>query len=91
MEDFIMKSMLSERHKIMAYVLNREFSYSQSAIAQLMKVSQPTVANAVKEAAYMLKIKHLQQLYIEVKNELHSKGYRELPSLSEGSLFDDDE
>lgn len=37
---------MSEKHKMIAYVLNKEMGYTQDAIATLMKISQSTVVNS---------------------------------------------
>lgn len=85
-----MNSKLSEKEKITAYVLNKELGYSQESIAKLMatkqpdkKISQPTIANAVKESGYLVQINKLQKQYLEVKQELHEQGFRERPNLIE--------
>lgn len=52
---------MSERHKMIAYVLNKEFECRQSEIAQLMKVSQSTIANAIKEVSFRLTIQGLEK------------------------------
>jgi predicted transcriptional regulator len=60
-----MKRKLSEKKKMMAYVLSTdsEFEYSQKKISNLMDVSQSTVSNAIKD------VKHLKEVY-DLKNEL---------------------
>ena len=40
---------LTIKHSAIAYILNREMGYTQSAIAKLMGVSQGTVSNMIKE------------------------------------------
>lgn len=80
-----LNSKLSDREKIMAFILNKEFKYAQGNIATLMKVSQPTIANAVKEAGYWIQINQLQKLYLDVKDELYRNGFREMPNLIENS------
>ena len=55
---------MSDKHKMMAYVLNKEMGYTQAAIAKLMQVSQSTVANMCKEISFRITINNLE-------NELH--------------------
>ena len=49
------------RLTIIAYILNREMGYIQSAIAKLMGVSQGTVSNMIKEFEYQREIRNLQK------------------------------
>ena len=65
---------MSDRHKLMAYVLHKEFGYRQSAIAQLMKVSQSTIANAVKEVSFRVTIESLQKELQETRALLEQQG-----------------
>ena len=55
-----MSRKLSIKHSAVAYLLNRELNYSQSEIATLMKVSQSTVSNMIKEFEYQNQIQNLQ-------------------------------
>lgn len=87
-----MNSKLSEKEKVTAYILNKELGYSQGDIAILMatkqpdkKMSQPTIANAVKESGYKLQINKLQKQYLEAKQELYELGFRERPNLIENA------
>ena len=50
---------LTIKHSAIAYILNREMGYTQSAIAKLMGVSQGTVSN--KEFEYQREIRNLQK------------------------------
>ena len=52
---------MSKKHKLMAWVLNKEFNYTMTDIAALMKVSQPTISNAVKEVSYWKTINDLSK------------------------------
>lgn len=52
---------LTIKHSAIAYILNREMGYTQSAIAKLMGVSQGTVSNMIKEFEYQREIKNLQK------------------------------
>lgn len=73
---------MTDRHKMMAYVLHREFEYRQSAIAQLMGVSQSTIANAVKEISFRLTIQNLEKELQEARRELERQGvFPESPRL----------
>lgn len=82
-----MKRKLSDKEKMLAYVLNKEFEYSQKDIADFMGtripggVSQPTIANAIKDAGFLIQINQLQKLYLEVLDELYASGFRKKPSL----------
>ncbi|SHH23506.1 hypothetical protein [Clostridium grantii] len=84
-----MNKKLSEREKLMAYVLNKEFRYPQNAIANLMStkhdggISQPSIANAIKEAGYLIQIKKLKDMYLDVKKELEQDGFIPSPNLLE--------
>ena len=52
---------LTIKHSAIAYILNREMGYTQSAIAKLMGVSQGTVSNMIKEFEFQTKIRNLQK------------------------------
>lgn len=67
-------SKMTDRHKVMAYVLNKEFGYRQSAIAQLMQVAQSTIANAVKEVSFRLTIQDLERELQEARCQLEQQG-----------------
>ena len=67
-------SKMTDRHKVMAYVLNKEFGYRQSAIAQLMQVAQSTIANAVKEVSFRLTIQDLEKELQEARYHLEQQG-----------------
>ena len=54
-------SRLPIKHSAIAYILNREMGYTQSAIAKLMGVSQGTVSNMIKEFEYQREIRNLQK------------------------------
>ena len=73
---------MSDRHKVMAYVLYKEFGYRQSAIAQLMQVAQSTIANAVKEVSFRLTIQNLEKELQEARYQLEQQGLlQETPTL----------
>lgn len=67
-------SKMTDRHKVMAYVLNKEFGYRQSAIAQLMQVAQSTIANAVKEVSFRLTTQNLEKELQEARYQLEQQG-----------------
>lgn len=52
---------LSTKHSAIAFVLNNEMGYTQKEIATLMKVSQSTISNMIKEFEYQKQIYDLQQ------------------------------
>ena len=52
---------LSTKHYAIAFVLNSEMGYTQKEIATLMKVSQSTISNMIKEFEYQKQIYGLQQ------------------------------
>lgn len=52
---------MTEKHKMIAYVLNKEMGYTQDAIATLMKISQSTVASMCKEVSLRIKINNLER------------------------------
>lgn len=71
-----MRKKMTEKHKLMAYVLstdaelNREKNITQSEIAGLFGVSQPAVAQGIKEAKLRLRINQLEEELSEVKGEV---------------------
>ncbi len=52
---------LSIKHSAIAFVLNGEMGYTQQEIATLMKVSQSTISNMIKDFEYQKQILDLQQ------------------------------
>ena len=81
-EGGISVSKMSNRHKVMAYVLYKEFGYRQSAIAQLMQVAQSTIANYEKEVSFRLKIQNLEKELQEARYQLKQQGLLpEMPTL----------
>lgn len=66
---------MTERHKAMAYVLNREFGYSMVDIGKLMKVSQSTISSAIKDFEYQRLIKNLEEELRNARIELKALGY----------------
>lgn len=70
-----MKSKMTPKHKLMAYVLNREYGYSMKKIGELMNVAQSTISKAVNEAEYWVKINNLQQELYAARQELIENGF----------------
>lgn len=66
---------MTERHKAMAYILNREFGYSMSSIAKLMNVAQSTISAAIKDFEYQRVIKNLEYELANARKELRELGY----------------
>ena len=67
---------MTDRHKYVVYVLHKEFEYKQTDIAQLMQISQSTVANAYKEIRYRITIKNLENELQEARELLSAQGLR---------------
>lgn len=71
-----MRKKMNDKQKLMAYVLNtdvdlnRNKNITQAEIANIFRVSQPTVAQGIKEAKYRVAINELQQELSYVKNEI---------------------
>lgn len=65
---------MSDKHKMMAYVLNKEMGYTQSTIATLMKVSQSTVANMCKEVSFRITINNLEHELQEARVLIQQQG-----------------
>lgn len=73
---------MSNRHKAMAYVLHDEFGYQQRKIAQLMDVSQSTIASAIKDFKYQQTIRNLEDALEEARQQLEAHGiFPETPTL----------
>lgn len=66
---------MTERHKAMAYVLNKEFGYPMTAIGTLMGVAQSTISSAIKDFEYQRLIKNLEQELDNARMELKALGY----------------
>jgi len=69
------KKIMTDKHKLAAYVLHEELGYKQKAIATLMEVEQPTISNGVKDARSMVKIKRLEKDLQEARDYVKSLGY----------------
>ena len=65
---------ISDKHKTIAYVLNKEMGYTQTSIANLMKVSQSTVANMCKEISFRIKINNLERELQEARITIQQNG-----------------
>lgn len=66
---------LTPKHKTMAYILWYEFGYSMADIGNLMKVSQSTISNAIKQVEYERRLHNLENELNSVKEELKRLGY----------------
>lgn len=66
---------MTDKHKLMAYLLNKEMGYSMTDIAKLMKVAQSTISNSIKEIEFRKKISNLEYQLQETKKELLALGY----------------
>ena len=75
-------SKMTKKHKLMAYVLNKDesFHYSQKKIASLMDVTQSTISNAVKEVEYLREIKGLKEELLQARSILKEQGILPSPS-----------
>lgn len=69
---------MSDKHKVVAYVLNKEMGYTQSKISDLMNVSQSTIANACKEMIFRKEISNLERELQEARATIQEAGL--LPS-----------
>ncbi|WP_339216237.1 hypothetical protein [Solibacillus sp. FSL W8-0372] len=65
-----MKNKLTKRHKMAAFVLNKEFGYTQNEIGTLMKVNQSSISNAIKEIGYEKEIYDLKMELEEARIEI---------------------
>lgn len=71
-----MRTKMNDKKKLMSYILstdadlNREKNITQTEIASLFGVSQPTVAQAIKESRMRLEIGKLQRELSELKGEI---------------------
>jgi len=71
-----MKKKLSDKKKLIAYILNKdpEFELSQKKIADILGVNQSTVSNAIKEMKYLVKIRKLDKELKEAKKKIAEMG-----------------
>lgn len=75
------------QHKLMAYVLNKEFEYMQTEIAKLMGVSQTTISKSVNEISKRLKTENLNSQLNIIRTALEKQGLKpELPKLNLDAL-----
>ncbi len=66
---------MTEKHKAMAYVLNKEFGYTMVNISKLMNVSQSTISSAIKDFEYKRNIRNLENELKNARTELKKLGY----------------
>lgn len=64
-----------QKLKLLALLLFDEFRYSQSEIANLMKVSRSTISLWVKEARYMAANQALQNELVVLRQQVRQIGY----------------
>lgn len=79
-----MRAKMTEKHKLMAYVLHREFEYVMTNIGTLMGVSQSTISSAIKEVEYWNTIRDLSQKLEEARSLIKLQG---IPSPRDPILF----
>lgn len=72
-----MRGKMTDKHKLMAYLLNKDMGYSMAKIGNLMGVAQSTISNAIKEVDYRKHIQNLENELNQTKNELKRLGYIE--------------
>lgn len=66
---------MTDKHKMTAYILNKELGYSMSSIGKLMDVSQSTISSSIKDMCHRLEVQDLKNELNFVKNELKELGY----------------
>lgn len=49
------------QHMAVAYLLNEELHYNQADIAKLMRVSQGTISNMIRDFKYQMQLQNLQK------------------------------
>ena len=82
-----MKQKMSEKHKLMAYVLstdadlNRHKNITQSEIAKILGVSQSTVAQSIKEVKFRRRIDELEKELSQAKKEVIKEVIKEVDTL----------
>lgn len=71
-----MKQKMSEKHKLIAYVLKTDVDFNsnknitQSKIADLLGVSQSTIAQSIKEVKLRLRFHELEKELSQMKKEV---------------------
>ena len=56
-----MSRKLTMQHMAVAYLLNEELHYNQADIAKLMRVSQGTISNMIRDFKYQMQLQNLQK------------------------------
>lgn len=69
-----MQLKMTREHKLMAYLLNKQFNYTMTAISQLMQVSQSTISTSVREVEYWHTIQDLTNELAQVNQLLLAQG-----------------
>ena len=70
------KSKMTDKHKMMAYILSTDLdlnsnkNITQSEIGKLFGVSQPTIAQAIKEAKFRVQIQNQEKELSMLKKEI---------------------
>ena len=64
----MMPRKLTIQHSAIAYILNKEMGYTQKAISILMKTSQPTISNMIKEFELKQQINNLKKELDEARS-----------------------
>ena len=70
------KKVMTNKHKLMSYLLTEEFGRTQQKVAELFDVSQSTISSAVKEAKLLAKIESMKKELTEARKTLIDKGYK---------------
>lgn len=74
-----MKAKITDKIKIAAFLLNKEFGYTMKDIGEMFGVSQSTISNSIKDISLRIELNSLNDQSNQlksVKEELISKGYQ---------------
>ena len=87
-----MKKKMSNKHKMIAYVLNQDpdFDYSMKKIAGLMDVSQSTISTSIKEITYQMQINDLRKELKKAKALIPAELRKEEPIIINATYELDD-
>jgi len=84
------KKVMTDKHKLMSYLLTEEFDRTQQKVAELFDVSQSTISSAVKEAKLLSQIKSMQNELNQARQALVDKGYKpNEPKLLDAEIIED--
>ena len=67
---------MTDKHKLMSYLLVNEFDRTQQKVAELFDVSQSTISSSVKEAKLLSKIASMEKELSEARNILIQQGFK---------------